>query len=82
MEDYAKRGVFQGFSKQAVRGNSAAFKMAWYRDRAFDLIVDTTKKTIQIPVVLPDIPIDIYRDFKAFVESHHEASLPGQDRNG
>ena len=82
MEDYAKRGVFRGFNKQRVRNGVAAFQMIWHRDRVFDLIVDTKKKTILIPVVLPAVPASspLYKDFKAFVESHHAATLPDHRR--
>lgn len=80
MEDYAKRGVFRGFSKQAVRNGVAAFKMIWHRDRVFDLIVDTKKKTVMIPALLSGVPANIYKDFKEFVESHRAASLPDHRR--
>ncbi len=80
MEDYASRGVFRGFSKGRVSGTTVAFKLVWFRDLTFDLIVDTGKKTVMIPVVLPHMPDSIYRDFKAFVQSHHDASLPDHRR--
>ncbi len=80
MEDYAKRGVFRGFSKGSVRGATVAFKLVWFRDRTFDLIADTDKKTISIPVVLPRVPGNIYRDYKAFVQSHHSADMPDHRR--
>jgi hypothetical protein len=82
MEDYAKRGVFRGFSKQRARNGIAAFRLIWHRDRVFDLIVDTEKKTIVIPVVLPGVPSGspLYKDFKTFVESNHAATLPDHRR--
>ncbi len=80
MEDYARRGVFRGFSQGPVRGASVAFKLVWFRDRVFNIIVDTGKKTVMIPVVLPRVPGSIYKDFKAFVLSHHDASLPDHRR--
>jgi hypothetical protein len=80
LEDYAKRGVFRGFSRESVRNGVASFKMIWHRDRVFDLIVDTEKKTIVIPVALPCVPSDLYKNFKAFVESHHAVSLPDHRR--
>ncbi len=80
MEDYARRGVFRGFSRLPVRNGVAAFKLKWFRDRVFDLIADTNKRTIVIPVVLPRVPDSIYADFKAFVQSHHSASLPDHRR--
>jgi len=80
MEDYAKRGVFRGFHREAVRRGIASFKLVWFRDRIFDLIVDTGKRTICIPSVLPSVPDNIYRDFKAFVQSHHVDGLPDHRR--
>jgi hypothetical protein len=80
MEDYAQRGVFRGFSRGPVRGLTAAFKLVWFRDRVFDLVVDIGKKTVTIPVVLPRVPDDLYRNFKAFVQSHHASSLPDHRR--
>ena len=80
MESYARRGVFRGFSKQPAPEGVAAFRMIWHRDQPFDLIIDMRKQTILIPKVLPCVPADIYRDFKAFVESRHAASLPDHRR--
>jgi len=82
MEDYARRGVFRGFHALPARKGVAAFRMIWHRDRVFDLIVDTEKKTLRIPVVLPAVPSrsPLYKDFKVFVESHHAASLPDHRR--
>ncbi len=82
MEDYAKRGVFRGFHALPVRKGVAAFHMVWHRDRVFDLIVDTHKKTLRIPVVLPAVPArsPLYKNFKAFVAAHHAASLPDHRR--
>jgi hypothetical protein len=80
MENYARRGVFRSFSSQPAPQGVAAFRMIWHRDRSFDLIVDTRKRAIIIPEVFPCVPAPIYRDFKAFVESRHAASLPDHRR--
>jgi len=80
MENYARRGVFRGFSRQSAPEGVAAFRMIWHRDRPFDLIVDTRKQTIFIPEVLPCVPPSIYADFKTFVKSHHAADLPDHRR--
>jgi len=82
MEGYAKRGVFRGFQAQPARRGVAVFRMVWHRDRTFDLIVDTIRKTISIPVVLPSVPVrsSLWKDFKAFVESHHAEALPTHRR--
>jgi hypothetical protein len=72
LESYARRGTFKGFS----RGKSS-FKILWHRDRLFDLILDTRKKTLRFPVVLPEVPArsSMYREFKEFVGSRHAAGL-------
>ena len=80
LEDYAKRGVFRGFSRQSSRDGVLSFKVVWFYNRVFDLIVDTRKKTISIPVALPRLPDNIYADFKAFVHSHHNEDLPEHRR--
>ena len=82
MEDYAKRGVLRGFTSRRVRNGVMAFRMIWHRDRVFDLIVDTHRKTIRIPVVLPAVPARsaLYKDFQAFVASRHAADLPDHRR--
>jgi hypothetical protein len=63
-----------------VRDGVTAFKLVWFRERVFDLIVDTGKKAVTFPAVLPHVPADIYADFKAFVRSHHDAGLPDHRR--
>ena len=82
MEDYAKRGVFRGLASKPSHNGVAAFRMIWHRDRVFELIVDTKKKIIRIPVVLPAVPArsPLYKDFKAFIASHQSTTLPAHRR--
>jgi hypothetical protein len=82
LENYANRGTFKGFSRGPVRAGTAKFKILWHRDRFFDLILDTKKKTLRFPVVLPEVPAasPMYREFKQFVASRHSASLPAHRR--
>jgi hypothetical protein len=82
MEDYAKRGVFRGFTRVPARKGIAAFSMIWHCDRVFDLFVDSRKRTIQIPVVLPAVPprSPLYKNFKAFVASHQSPNLSDHRR--
>ena len=80
LENYAKRGVFRGFSLQSSRGGVAAFRVVWFYSRAFELIVDKQKKILLVPAVLPRVPANIYADFRAFVLSHHDAGLPDHRR--
>jgi len=56
------------------------FKILWHRDRFFDLILDTRKKTLRFPLVLPEVPAPMYRQFKEFLESRKSTSLPDHRR--
>lgn len=82
MEEYAKRGVFRGFTKQPERDGVVTFKLTWHRDRIFDVTVDTRKKSIVLPVLLANVPSRsaLYKDFKAFLQAHHDATLPDHRR--
>ena len=82
LEGYANRGVFRGFSRGPVRAGKASFKMLWHRDRFFDLILDPSRKTLRFPIVLPDVPSksSMNREYKEFVRSRSEASLPAHRR--
>src|SRR5258708_17030742 len=75
LETYADRGVFRGFSKAASAGGKATFKMLWHRDRGFELILDVAKKTLRMPVVLPEVPASMYREFQEWVEERHSEEL-------
>jgi hypothetical protein len=82
LENYANRGTFKGFSRGPVRAGRATFKILWHRDRFFDLILDTHKKTLRFPLVLPEVPAgsSMYREFKEFVESRSAPTLPDHRR--
>ena len=82
LENYANRGTFKGFSRGPVRAGRARFRILWHRDQFFDLILDTRKKTLRFPVVLPEVPArsSMYREFQEFVESRHSTELPEHRR--
>ena len=82
MEDYSNRGVFRGLVSRPIRTGVVSFEMIWHGDLVFKLILDTKTRTLTVPVVLPDVPSDssMYRDFKIFVESHHDRKLPKHRR--
>lgn len=56
--------------------------MRWHRDRLFEFIVDTTRKTITIPLVLPDVPArsEMYRALKNFLIRFHSDLVPKHRR--
>lgn len=78
LENYARRGVFRGFSRGPLRNGKIAFRMVWHLDRAFDLIFDSNRGTMRFPLVLPDVPAasKMYLDLKEFIKSRHSAELP------
>ncbi len=45
--------------------------MLWHRDRSFELILDARRKTLRIPVVLPEVAAGstMYRELREFVRS-------------
>ncbi len=82
LENYANRGFFRGFSRGPVRGGKAFFKILWHRDRVFELILDTNKRSLRFPVVLPQVPADssMYRELRDFVASRQSADVPEHRR--
>jgi hypothetical protein len=74
--------VFRGFSQGTVERGKAKFKMLWHRDRFFELVFDSKKKTLSFPVVLPDVARNaaIYREFGRFVESQSSPKIPAHRR--
>jgi hypothetical protein len=75
---YAERGVFRSFTAFPASGSRAAFSMLWHKDRNFDLIVDVTRKTIHVPVVLPNVAArsPMQREYRRFLEGFHNGELP------
>jgi hypothetical protein len=80
MEDYAGHGVFRGISRRPARNGVTVFRLVWFRERVFDVLVNIPADTVGIPVVLPRVPEFLYRDLKTFIQSHHSADLPDHRR--
>ena len=82
LEGYAKRGVFKGFSRGPVGHGKATFRIAWHRDRIFELVFDLKTLAMRFPAVLPNVPADstMYRELKEFIKSRHSADLPEHRR--
>lgn len=75
LKDYAHRGVFRGFAPGPVQDGKAFFQVVWHRDRRLDLNLDTRKRTLTFPVILPAVPPDMFAGFTAYLESQHDPSL-------
>lgn len=78
LEHYATRGIFRGFSPVSEKNNQTTYRMVWHRDQGFEFIVDTTKNTLRIPVVLPSVPSnsEMYAAFKEYVKRRKNQDLP------
>lgn len=82
LENYARRGVFRGFSRGPVGKDKAAFRMVWHRDRVFDFTFDFQRNTMRFPVVLPNLPAssEMYSRLKEFIKSRQSAKVPEHRR--
>ncbi len=82
LESYAQRGVFKGFSRRPVGHGKAAFRIAWHRDRVFELIFDLKTGAMRFSTLLPNVPADstMYRELKEFIKSRHATDLPEHRR--
>jgi hypothetical protein len=81
LEGYAQRGVFRGFSPagDASRGR-AVFRLLWHRDRVFELVFDARRNSLRFPLLLPNVPAEMYRELKEFIEARCSAELPDHRR--
>lgn len=77
LKGYATRGVFRGFSR-----TGSTFKMRWHRDRDFALTLNVRTNTLQMPLVLPEVPAKsaMYREFRKFVQERQAAGRPAHRR--
>jgi hypothetical protein len=82
LEAYAEKAVFRGFSAHPGRGGKAAFKMVWHYDRAFELKLDASKKTLEFPAVLPGVPArsEMYRALRDFLKLRQTDEVPEHRR--
>ena len=82
LEDYARRGVFRGFSCQATRGSKTTYRVAWHRNQEFELAFDGKSNGLRFMQLLSAVPAnsEMYRELKAFVASRHADDLPEHRR--
>jgi hypothetical protein len=82
LADYARRRVFQGFSRGPTSAGKASFQVAWHRGRVFELTFDAHAGALRLSDLLTDIPSDttMYQDLKAFIRSRQSDDLPDHRR--
>lgn len=80
LQSYANRGIFRGFSAGAVRNGKAGYKLVWFRNRQYAITADARRGVIRCPVVLPQVPPEIYAKLKQFIQSRHTEEIPPHRR--
>jgi hypothetical protein len=82
LQEYARRGVFRGYSRGPVRDGETHFKIVWHRDSLFELIYDPRKNSLRCPCLLPNIPAksSMYLDLKQFINQRFSDDLPDHRR--
>src|SRR5215475_9797190 len=82
LANYARRGVFRGFSRGNLKKGRAVFRIVWHWDRKLDLIFDANRGTMRFPLLLPDVRRNskMHRDLKEFIKSRQSDKLPDHRR--
>ena len=82
LEEYAERGVFQGFARHESGGQRAQYRILWHRNQLFELTYDGAKKSLRIACVLPQVPArsSMYKEFKLWLKARQDNTLPDHRR--
>lgn len=82
LEEYARRGIFQGFSRRPRARSKAAFQVHWHRSQRFEWIYDATAQRLRVACVLPNVQPNspMHRAFKAWLKNRQDDSLPDHRR--
>ncbi len=82
LQGYADKAVFRGFNKGQPRNGRAVHKILWHRNQVFELVMDTRRKTLHIPLLLPQVPprSKMYKEFQRFLRACAAASVPEHRR--
>ncbi|MBE9540626.1 MAG: hypothetical protein IMF06_16205 [Proteobacteria bacterium] len=82
LEEYAARGVFQGFSREEISRQRGLYRVQWHRKQLFEITYDGAKKSLRIACVLPQVPAKsaMYREFKRWLKARTDDALPDHRR--
>lgn len=82
LQTYAQRGVFRGFSRQGERSSRGDYRLLWHRDQVFELGFDSTRQSLRIACVLPNVPAQssMYREFRQWLRERQAEALPDHRR--
>ena len=82
LEEYAARGIFQGFSRRETGRQRGQYRVQWHRRQLFEFTYDGAKRNLRIACVLPQVPASsaMYREFKLWLKNRQDESLPDHRR--
>ena len=82
LEEYARRGIFQGFSRQGQARKKASFLVYWHRAQRFEWVYDVAAQRLRVVCVLPNVTPNspMHREFKAWLAARRNDSLPDHRR--
>ncbi len=79
-QDYARRGVFRAFDRQAE--GCGVYRFVWHRDQMFECRWNEGRQSLRIACVLPAVPAasPMYRDFRRWLRARQAVALPAHRR--
>jgi len=82
LQGYADKAVFRGFNQGQPRNGRAVHRILWHRNQVFELVMDTRRKTLHIPLLLPQVQLrsEMYKKFQGFLRSFADPSVPEHRR--
>ncbi len=69
LQGYADKAIFRGYNKGKPSNGRVVHRLLWHREQVFELVMDTRRKTLHFPALLPKVPVksEMYRAFQAFL---------------
>lgn len=80
LENYARRGIFRGFSGGPSRAGTARFRLVWHFDREFELVLDPGRRSLRFPLLLPSLPSGMDSELRSFIRQRQTDDLPEHRR--
>jgi hypothetical protein len=82
LQGYADKAVFRGYNKGQPKSGRVVHKVLWHREQVFELVMDTRRKTMHMPLLLPQVPArsEMYKAFQAFLRSFTDPAVPEHRR--
>ena len=75
LQGYADKAVFRGFSAAGP-----VYRILWHRNQLLELRLDTRRKALTFPALLPEVPASIYRELQRFLRVRTTKEVPEHRR--